>query len=143
MKKIHYLMVLLGLLILSLPITSHSSDGTDLLKDCKIILKEYDKADLDGHVIGSDLKLSPEDIMRLGFTMGSINGVFKTTQKYGVLFSPKYSELKNCNFLNSKHIPLFQVMKVIVKYLENNPRNLHMNSDTLILLAIIENCQIQ
>lgn len=110
--------LLLVLLIILSPVVK--ADGNRLLADCQSIEQFMDKGESRNDT-GS------------GFCMGLIQGVRTSMQVLNDLLEPKYREYRVC--FPDGGINNGQGVRVVLKYLRNNPEILNMDESVLVMRA--------
>ena len=112
MKKL-----ILAMLLLSAS-TAFADDGDTLLHACQIALRDNDS--------GFTMRMSHQDKFYEGACMGAVHGVVDTAYFLGVDFGIDVPERST----------LDQNVRVVVKYLQEHPEELHERDTVLIIRAL-------
>jgi len=119
MKKLICCAVFYSVLINGLAI-----DGNDYAGFCKTYLKVYG----DGETVSG----KPEDFLAAGVCMGYTRGVLEALNSLQkIAFVPQF-------FCIPAEVPDNQLYRVALKYLENNPADLHGSASELLVAAFGE-----
>jgi len=110
-------------------VASGGATGNELLEDCSYAL-ELDKENQ-----------SSENFLKGGYCLGYINGVASTHEMLAALLKynkekKTYSPILWCLPRNPS-IPVGQVARIFVKYLKENPAELHRDGSVLLSAALI------
>ena len=115
MKKL----IIVSLLLLSTPLYADSTgdDGNLVLRHCKTWLQFIDEA------LGRPLESG--DAAGMGFCIGMFEGVTQTMLAHGTMCQPKGGLSRE------------QAIKLIVRYLEDHPADLHEQGAGLMAVALL------
>src|SRR5262249_53412561 len=123
-------------LILLLPAFAAAETGSDLVRDCSVALKVFNNE----HVSGET------DSIKVGNCIGFVTGVIQTA----ALRNAGTPALRNAGPGNSQSkqpvtqscvppdIPVEQVVRLVLKRLETNPEELHLDATIILLRAMNE-----
>jgi hypothetical protein len=107
--------------MLALGESATGPDGTELLRSCSATIKQAD---------GSEL--SPSEIIQSAYCIGYVSGVLDGL----TLLNWKGGETPVC--LPAGGVGNEQAVRVVVKYLRENPAELHVSARVSVLVAIGE-----
>lgn len=112
-------LVITSLLLISSPLRAATVDGNLVLKNCKAALQFTD-----GILSNTD----PGDSTGVGFCVGMLEGVTYTmTLLSDGAICPPGGGMKN-----------MEVLKIVVKYLEDHPADLHIDGAFLVNMALFD-----
>lgn len=112
-------LVITSLLLISSPLRAATVDGNLVLKHCKTALQFTDRV-----LSNTD----PGDSTGVGFCVGMLEGVTYTmTLLSDGAICPPGGGMKN-----------MEVLKIVVRYLENHPADLHIDGAFLVNMALFD-----
>jgi hypothetical protein len=122
MKRLTFLNALAFVLAVFVPFTA-AADGNDLLRQCAVAV------DLSK---GSPEKISKTEALQAGHCLGLVQGVVGTNKIY------ELTTAGNSAWVCTPGLGIEnrQAVRVVVKYLEDHPEDLHLGDGTLVQLAL-------
>lgn len=120
--------ILIAFALLFICVSAHASrTGNDLLAECKVSVKLADD---------KNAPATNSQMMGANHCAGLVEGVMDTVALWSEMNkSQKYSTEHCACILNG--VTPEQAIRIVVKYLEDNPNLLHMSDSGLIALALV------
>lgn len=100
--------------------SSSLADGNELLRECNAAIRFLDNG-----------QVKPNDYQDVGYCFGFCNGVMSS-----IYFYNEHLPVHQRLCLPEKGLSTEQVVRIVVKFLKDNPSILHYEQSTLVLLAI-------
>lgn len=115
------------LLLPTLAAAKHET-GNDLLRNCSVALKAFNHENVSGS----------EDFMRIGDCTGVVNGVMQTAAVWNASPGNRQSKEPVARFCAPPDVSVEQVVRMVVKRLQNKPEELSLDAAVVVLRAMNE-----